>query len=129
MRFRSKRQRVPSLNLFEHDPNTREIAEDECIFMEGDEGDEMFVVLDGVIELLLHDKVLATVHAGEVFGEMALVEHGNHRRSATAIARGTVRVVPIDRKRFTYLVQNTPYFAIEVMATMAARLRMMDSSF
>jgi CRP-like cAMP-binding protein len=44
-------------------------------------------------------------------------------RSALAIARIDCRLVPIDEKRFTFLVQQTPYFSIQVMRVIAERLR------
>ncbi len=61
---------------------------------------------------------------GAIFGEMVLVD--NSPRSATAIARTDCRVVPISEKRFQFLIQETPYFAIQVMQIMATRLRRMN---
>jgi CRP-like cAMP-binding protein len=36
-------------------------------------------------------------------------------------------LTPIDSKRFLYLIQQTPYFALQMMQVMADRLRRMDS--
>ena len=44
-------------------------------------------------------------------------------RSATAITRTDAELVPIDEKRFLFLVQQTPFFALQVMRVMAERLR------
>jgi CRP-like cAMP-binding protein len=116
---------MTSLHGFSHDPHAFDVADGHVLFRQDEPGDTMYVLIAGAIELTLNGKHLATLEPGEMFGEMALTDA--HPRSATATARGTTRVVPIDQKRFMYLVQNTPYFAIEVMHSMAERLRMMDA--
>ena len=47
-------------------------------------------------------------------------------RTATAVARSDCKLFPVDEKRFQFLVQQTPYFAIEVMRVLAGRLRRVD---
>ena len=56
-----------------------------------------------------------------MFGEMALIDR--EPRSATAIAETDCELVVIDKRRFWFLVQETPYFAEIVMRVMADRLR------
>jgi CRP/FNR family transcriptional regulator, cyclic AMP receptor protein len=63
--------------------------------------------------------------AGGVFGEMVLIEDG--ARVATAITRVETKLVAIDRKRFLFLVQQHPYFALQLMTVMAGRLRKMNA--
>jgi CRP-like cAMP-binding protein len=46
-------------------------------------------------------------------------------RGATAITKGETRVVPIDLRRFMFLVEETPYFAVQVMKVLAARIKKM----
>lgn len=67
------------------------------------------------------DKVFAQGDAGGVFGEMALIDQSP--RSASAVAMTPSKVVAVGQKRFTYLVQQTPYFALEIMHVLAERLR------
>jgi CRP/FNR family transcriptional regulator, cyclic AMP receptor protein len=55
---------------------------------------------------------------------MALID--NSPRSASAVARTPCRLVAINRKRFIFMVQQTPNFSIHVMKVMAERLRRMD---
>jgi CRP/FNR family transcriptional regulator, cyclic AMP receptor protein len=55
---------------------------------------------------------------------MALLDH--KPRSACATAKTDCRVVQVDQRRFLYLIQNTPFFAIEVMTVMSDRLRHAD---
>jgi CRP-like cAMP-binding protein len=50
------------------------------------------------------------------------------KRSATAIARSDSRLAVVDQKLFLYMVQQTPFFSLEVMRVLADRLRSMNSS-
>ena len=97
----------------------------DVIFKEGDVGTEMFVVRSGLVELRIGDKVLDTVGEEETFGEMALIDQ--RPRSACAIAATDCEIVPVDSKRFLFLVQQTPNFALLMLKIMANRLRNMDN--
>jgi len=44
-------------------------------------------------------------------------------RSATAVAKTDARIVPIDRRRFLFMVEETPNFALQLLSIMAERLR------
>ncbi|NWH09343.1 MAG: hypothetical protein HXY22_11995 [Alphaproteobacteria bacterium] len=55
---------------------------------------------------------------------MALIERAT--RSASAVTIGQTEIVPVDEEAFLFLVQQTPYFALNVMRTLAGRLREMD---
>jgi CRP-like cAMP-binding protein len=116
---------MASIDLFRNDPNVRPFAAGEAFFEEGAEGHhEMFVVVEGEVDIITHGKTVETVGPGGIFGEMALVDRGV--RSAGVVAKTDGKIVPIDEKRFLFLVGNTPFFAIEVMRTLAGRLRHMD---
>jgi CRP/FNR family cyclic AMP-dependent transcriptional regulator len=97
----------------------------EMIFREGQAGDVMYVVKDGEIEITVGGRTVEIVGPGGIIGEMALID--NEPRSATAIARTPCQIVPIDEDRFQFLVQQTPYFASQVLRVMAFRLRQMDA--
>ena len=95
------------------------------IFREGDPGDVMYVVRDGQVDLRVKGQLVDALGAGGVFGEMALIEHAP--RTATATAKTDCILVPIPEKRFMFMVQQTPHFAIQIMKVMAERLRKMDA--
>ena len=59
--------------------------------------------------------------SASIVGEMGLVSPGPH--SASVIASTDCEFVAVDEKRFQFLVQQTPYFAIQVMRLMAESLR------
>jgi CRP-like cAMP-binding protein len=94
------------------------------VFREGDTGREMFGIVSGAIELRIGDRVIRTLGADDVFGEMAIVDSAP--RSATAVATEDTVLAVINRHRFLFLVQETPTFALQVMSAMAARQRADD---
>jgi CRP-like cAMP-binding protein len=48
-------------------------------------------------------------------------------RAAAAVAKTNVRLMKIEEKRFLFMVQQTPHFALQIMRVMADRLRTMDA--
>ncbi|HYC57650.1 MAG TPA: cyclic nucleotide-binding domain-containing protein [Candidatus Binatia bacterium] len=118
---------LPTFGLFLNDPDAEEVPAGAVIFAQGDESQEtMYAVAAGEIDVMLGTRVVETVPAGGILGELGLIV--NTPRSATAVARVDSRVVPIDRKRFLFLTQQHPFFALFVMETMAARtLRLSES--
>jgi CRP/FNR family transcriptional regulator, cyclic AMP receptor protein len=112
---------MAEINMFRNAPDQRALTAGETLFVQGDLGDEMYAVIDGEIELSVAGRVVDRVGAGKIVGEMALID--SSPRSATATAAGEARVVPVDRKKFVYLVQEHPTFALLVMEIMAERLR------
>jgi CRP/FNR family cyclic AMP-dependent transcriptional regulator len=117
-------ERVSTLSLFRDADDARAFASGETIFVEGDEGRQMFVVLEGTVRLSVTGRTLEKVVKGGVFGEMALIDAAP--RSATATALSACTLVPITAQRFKSLVKENPDFALEIMRVMAARLRSMD---
>lgn len=85
----------------------------------------MYVLLDGEMEILLGDFALETTGPGNLIGEMALID--DSPRTASAVAKTSCRLAEIDRRRFHFLVQQTPHFATHVMKTLATRLRHMNA--
>jgi len=116
---------MSTLNLVRFADEVLSFDAGQQIFAEGDPGDVMFVVKEGDVEIVVHGTVVETLGPGSILGEMALIDR--NPRSATAIAKTRCQLVPINEKRFQFLVQQTPYFAIEVMRVLAQRLRHMDA--
>ncbi len=112
------------INLFDKDEGAISVAPGQVIFREGAPTDLMYAVISGQVEIVIRGQVVETVEAGGVFGEMALIE--DRPRNATATVITESRLVAIDRKRFLFLVQQNPYFSIQLMTIMAERLRKMD---
>ena len=111
--------------LFRKESDTLQLAPGDFLFHEGDKGDKMYVLLEGEMEILLGDLVLETARPGALIGEMALIDES--QRTANAVAKAACRLAQIDRRRFHFLVQQTPHFATHVMKTLADRLRHMNA--
>lgn len=111
-------------DLFRHDPHLVEIPAGASLFREGEEGDLMYVLLSGHATILLGDLVLDEIGAGEIVGELAVIDASP--RVATVIARANCIFAAINQERFRFLVHESPNFAFEVMAVMAKRLRQCD---
>jgi CRP/FNR family cyclic AMP-dependent transcriptional regulator len=99
----------------------RDFKAGEVIFKEGDPGTEFFVIQSGKVDIQLGNRLLGTLGDHDIFGEMALIDPAP--RSATAVAKTDVKVVPVAEKQFLFLVGRTPHFALNVMRTLARRLR------
>lgn len=111
-----------SIKLFENAEDAKPYSAGQIIFSVGGEGDVMYAVSEGEVDILSIDgKYIETIGPGGIFGEMALID--NERRSANAVAKTDCKLIVIDEKRFTFLVQQTPGFSIQVMKIMADRLR------
>ena len=98
----------------------------DVIFEEGSTGRELYVVLDGEVEIAKlvggRKTVIITLGKGEFFGEMAVIDGSS--RSATAIAAAPhTRVMRINHARFVYLVSQQPAFALMIMDALSKRLR------
>ena len=113
-----------TIALFRNATDYKTFSAGQIIFKEGQPGDLMYVVMEGAVDVLLHDKIVYSIGPGGILGEMALID--TQPRSATAVAKTACKLVPIDEKRFTSLIQQTPHFAVEVMQIMAERLRHMN---
>jgi CRP/FNR family transcriptional regulator, cyclic AMP receptor protein len=110
-----------TIHLFQHSTEQESFEAGQLIFTEGQPGKVMYVVTAGEVEIKIGDTVIEALGSGDILGEMALID--TQPRSATAIAKTNCRLAPIDEQRFTFLVQQTPYFALQVMRIMADRLR------
>ena len=112
------------IHLFDQDKQAVTFPSGHTVFREGELGDKMFAVLNGAVDIIVRGQTVETVESGGVFGEMALVE--DQPRIATAVIKVEAKLVVIDCKRFMFLVQQNPFFALQLMSVMAQRLRRMN---
>jgi CRP/FNR family cyclic AMP-dependent transcriptional regulator len=112
------------VQLFHHETELLPVGAGQTLFKQGDQGDLMYVLMSGTIQITVHGKVVEIAGAGALVGEMAMID--DVARSATVTAQTDCRFLPIGRKRFNFLIQQTPHFALHVMRVMADRLRKTD---
>ncbi|MBZ0285931.1 MAG: cyclic nucleotide-binding domain-containing protein [Anaerolineae bacterium] len=118
---------TPIINLFRDMTDAEIYVEGETIFHAGQAGEVMYIVQEGEVDLLVNGHWVETVGEGGVFGEMALVD--SQPREVSAVARTNVQLVPIDADLFRDLLQESPDFGLQVMSTMADRLRYMHELY
>jgi CRP-like cAMP-binding protein len=102
----------------------QELPAGTTIFTQGDLGTVMYGLIEGEVELFLDGKLVETIHEGDAFGPGALVQEPP-MRATTAIAKTPVKLAQIDRERFLFMVQETPFFALQLIHSFSNRLRQM----
>src|SRR5262245_54718049 len=99
-------------------------AGEDILVVDGRPAREMYLLRSGRARVHRDGHDLEEVEAGGIFGEMALIDQAP--RDATVTAIEDCEVIPIDERMFVKLVQNAPYFGLEVMRTLVTRLRTMN---
>jgi signal transduction histidine kinase len=120
------------LNALRQIASELSFAPGEQIFKEGDLGDAIYVVKNGTVEisgLLAGDvrRVFSVIGAGDVFGEMAVLE--DKPRSACAIARSNTTVYRIPRVQMLKLVESSPALAMALLREISNRLREFNGQY
>lgn len=115
---------MAGIDYFKNVRETVNFNRGDRIFDCEDCGDKMYVIREGIIHITFEGKLLETLETGDWFGEMSLIDSAP--RSAEAVAATDCVLSPVDRERFLFLVHETPTFAIQVMQTLADRLRHMN---
>jgi CRP/FNR family cyclic AMP-dependent transcriptional regulator len=105
---------------------TRRFRRGEVIFHAGDPGDGHFILVAGDVKISLpsetgDEAIIATLHAGDVFGELALLDGAP--RSATATALIAAEAVVLPRDRFHALIASEPAVRDALLASLAGELR------
>ncbi len=118
------------------------------VFREGELGEEMYVIQSGHVRIqkrvgsraaalasgnevgkdaATDDRVLATLGAGEFFGEMAILN--DKPRTATAVVAddGPARILVIDAHRFEQMVIHNREITVRLIKKLAARLASADA--
>ncbi len=102
----------------------------EILFEQGDEGDALFAILDGALEvsfLAMSGRKLSLrmMRPGEVFGEIALFDNGP--RTGTVTAAEYSRVLKVRRRDVMDQVRQHPEFAIDMINLAGLRMRWMGA--
>ncbi len=104
-------------------------SEGERIFSQGELGTEMFIIQEGVVEIIKHiageSHLLSRLEKGDFFGEMAILEA--MPRTADAVAVTDVKVVAINGSRFDEMLRKNPEVAVRIIRKYSKRLREANS--
>ena len=112
------------LPMFRHWKDTVDYGSGDVIYSKGEPADTLFVILEGEVELTLHDRTVGVEGKGGLIGEMALLDSA--KRNSTATARGGVKLAKLDREAFQKAIADNAEFALHAMTALADRLRAVD---
>jgi len=93
----------------------------EVLCRQGEPGHELFVVVSGEAEVRRNRRRIRTMGAGDVFGELALLDRAP--RSATVTAVTPMRLLVLGEQDFTALLDEVPALPHKLLAQLAAWLR------
>jgi len=98
----------------------------QIIFSEGDEADGFYVVVEGTVKIFKlsvegKEHILHIFEPGEPFGEVPVFAGEHFPAHAEAIAESLLLFFP--REAFINLIKQIPSLALNMLATLSARLR------
>ena len=100
----------------------------ETIIHQGTQGDCMYVIQEGKVEVFatVNDREihLAELDVGDFFGEMAVFEQSV--RSTSVRALGKARVLTVDKRTLLYRMQEDPSLSFRFLQKMSTRIRELD---
>lgn len=110
----------------------REIKAGEVIFEEGDPGDGLYAILDGLVRISAfvsqsNKHALREFATGDFFGEMAIIN--NAPRSASAVAMQDSRLIFVSREQVIYLMEQSPPLVFALLHAFSHRMRETNSHF
>ena len=99
--------RVLNITLVNSYENNQEIC------TEGQRGEDMFIILDGKVDIRIKESHIATLAPGDHFGEMALLDSAP--RSATAVSVGDARLLVLKRSDFYRLIRHETKLSVRLL--------------
>lgn len=103
-------------------------SDSEVIVRQGDEGDTLYVIQSGKVDVVHDDNgveiPLAVLSEGDFFGEMAIFEKSV--RSSTVRSSGQSRILTIDKKTLMSRIQSDPSLAFRILKRLSGRIRDID---
>jgi CRP-like cAMP-binding protein len=105
---------------------TQTLRPREELFHKGDEGTQVFLVIEGTLKALTtseegDDVVFSILGPGELFGEIAFL--GSQVRTATVIAMTSSELLAVDRRDFLDFLKRHPEASIKLLSVLADRLK------
>jgi len=91
---------------------------------QGASGYDAYVLLRGTVQVRRNGRLMTTVGAGALIGELALLDQGE--RTATATCVGECDVLVLSRGTFLAIVDEMPVLAHKLLASLASKVRELD---
>ncbi|NNM54438.1 MAG: Crp/Fnr family transcriptional regulator [Spirochaetales bacterium] len=101
------------------------LSSDQIVFHENEEGDQMFIIQEGKVQISRQiagkETPIAVLEKGEFFGEMAIVNRIKRTASATTLAPTTL--LAFDRIGLEQMVEKNPKIALSIIDKLCRRLQ------
>jgi CRP-like cAMP-binding protein len=111
---------LQAIERFSHLSTLTDYPEGDAIFQQGQYIHDFFIIFEGDALVTRNSKRLATIHAGEFFGEIGLLQ--NSSSNASIIASRNTRCLSIARREFMRFVTHNHTVAMELERVSSARL-------
>jgi len=92
------------------------------LVVEGEEGNALYVMLEGAARVYVGDEVVAELGPGDYFGELALLDSAP--RAATVVTSSQSEVAVLGARIFNVLLREAPQLSTELLAHLARQLRL-----
>ncbi len=101
------------------------VSDGHVLIEQGKNHNEMLIIEAGGAEVLVDGEVVAAVPAGELLGELGLLDRGP--ATATVRAKGDTTLMVLPYNRCDQILEENPALVLEIARDLAARLRAMDA--
>jgi CRP-like cAMP-binding protein len=109
---------------FETNETAETYEKDDMIFAEGEPAKEFFIIKSGSVKISRVSKsgeiLLAILKAGDVFGEMALLE--SKPRGASAVAHDKCNLMVVNQANFEQMIKTQPQLIAKLTTLLAERI-------
>lgn len=102
------------------------VASGTVLVDQGQTGREAFLILDGTVGIKRNGRKVATLGAGAIVGELALLDHGP--RTATAVCESDATLLVVDRRHFLSIVESSHVLTSRLLEYLASRIRELDKT-
>jgi len=96
----------------------------EAVFRKGDEGHELFILVEGEVRVHDGNHVIARLHEGDVFGEYALIDM--EKRSASVTTEKPCLFLVLSREKLIPFMSGNPELLVGLLHTQVKRMRDMN---
>ncbi|MCB1043002.1 MAG: 2-oxoglutarate dehydrogenase E1 component [Acidobacteria bacterium] len=126
-------RRLPLFSEMSHDDlmGLTEITErvgvsaGETLARAGQVGNDLYIILDGIVAIMRQGELISQLGAGEVVGELAVLD--SRPRSADIVAQTALTLLRIRKADFEHLMDQRHGFTKAMLTTLAQRLRVAGS--
>jgi CRP/FNR family transcriptional regulator, cyclic AMP receptor protein len=98
-----------------------EYTPNQLIFKEGDQGDAMYLIVDGKVKVHVGERQLAELGQKQCVGEMSILDAEPRSASVTSVTESTL--LKIQREDFTEILAEKPEISQGIIKVLTRRLR------